>query len=141
MRAVLDPNVLVAALLSAQGTPAKIILAWLAGGFDLVTSPELTMELANTLAYPKIRKRITQEEAGEFIDLLLRTALITDDPAEAPSIHSPDPDDDYLIALAEASAAVLVSGDSDLLDLNGGLPIYSPRDFLELIQVEPPLGA
>lgn len=41
-----------------------------------------------------------------------------------------DPDDDYLIALAHSQNAVLVSGDSHLLDLSGGAPILSPADFL-----------
>lgn len=42
MRAVLDPNVLVSALLSPTGTPARIVLAWAEGRFELVVSPDPT---------------------------------------------------------------------------------------------------
>jgi predicted nucleic acid-binding protein len=38
---------------------------------------------------------------------------------------SPDPDDDYLIALARSSHSVLVSVDGDLLGLSDQIPVYS----------------
>jgi predicted nucleic acid-binding protein len=49
-------------------------------------------------------------------------------------IQSPDPDDDYLIALANIARAVLVSGDKDLLGLSGQIPVYSPAEFVALIE-------
>lgn len=39
-----------------------------------------------------------------------------------------------LIALAERERAALVSGDNHLLDLRGTIPVYSPREFLELVE-------
>jgi predicted nucleic acid-binding protein len=48
-------------------------------------------------------------------------------------LHSPDPDDDYLIALAFSQNAMLVSGDGDLLDLVGGAPILAPGDLLDAL--------
>jgi hypothetical protein len=45
-----------------------------------------------------------------------------------------DPGDDYLIALAAAQNAPLVSGDDHLLSPSGELPIYGPRDFLILLE-------
>jgi len=134
MRAVLDPNVIVSALLSPQGAPAKILSMWLGGAFELVISPKVIDETRRVLGYSKIRKRISEEEAGEAIHVLLGRGSPTEDPTALPSIRSSDPVNDYLIALAEASAAALVSGDSDLLELNSDLPIYSPRAFLELIR-------
>lgn len=134
MRAVLDPNVLVAVALSPQGAPAKIHIAWLAGEFDLLISPELIKELQRAFGYSHIRKRVTKEEAEDFIDVLRREASMAEDPKAPPSVHSSDAGDDYLLALAEAEAAGLVSGDSDVLEVNGGLPIYTPREFLELLE-------
>jgi predicted nucleic acid-binding protein len=49
---------------------------------------------------------------------------------EAPARRSADPGDDYLVALAEAGRAVLVSGDRHLHALAGELPILAPRAFL-----------
>jgi predicted nucleic acid-binding protein len=52
------------------------------------------------------------------------------DPTSAPR-RSPDPGDDYLLALAEAEKAVLVSGDRHLLGLDDRFPIQAPRAFLQ----------
>ena len=41
------------------------------------------------------------------------------------------PGDDYLVALAAARQAILVSGDRDLLDLSDEIPVFSPAAFLE----------
>ncbi len=134
MRAVLDPNVLIAVALSPNGTPAKIYLAWLAGDFDLVISAELIKELRRAFGYQHLLKRVDKDQAAEFVEVLLREALMAEDPKGPPSVHSSDPGDDYLLALAEVESAALVSGDSDVLEVNGGLPIYSPREFLDLLE-------
>jgi putative PIN family toxin of toxin-antitoxin system len=131
--AVLDPNVIISALLSPEGSPAQVLKLWLEGAFDLVSSPALTEELAGALAYPKLRARISEAEAEEVIELIARGAMVVEDPAEPSSVHSEDPGDDYLIALAESSRAVLVSGDRDLLSLSGQIPVYSPAEFLDLL--------
>jgi probable toxin-antitoxin system toxin component, PIN family len=129
VRAVLDPNVLIASLLSTGGAPAEIVSRWLAGEFELVVSEALLAELARALAYPKIRERIAEDEAGAFVELLRQTVRLARDP-EAPARRSADPGDDYLVALAEAERAVLVSGDRHLHALAGELPILAPRAFL-----------
>lgn len=41
VRAVLDANVLIPAVLAPRGTPARLVLAWQAGEFDPVVSPPL----------------------------------------------------------------------------------------------------
>ena len=125
MRAVLDPNVLIASLLSRSGAPAQIVSRWLAGEFELVVSEALLAELSRALAYPKIRERIAQDEASAFVDLVNQTLRLAPDP-EAPARRSADPDDDYLLALAQAERAVLVSGDQHLLALASELPILTP---------------
>lgn len=73
-------------------------------------------------------------EAKDLIELLSRAGLATDDPQAPPDIQSPDPDDDYLTALASIARAVLVSGDRNLLGLAGQIPMYSPAEFLALIE-------
>lgn len=134
MRAVLDPNVIISALLAAGGSPAKVLRAWLDGAYDLVASGRLLAELERALSYPKLRKRITRTEATELVDLLRRDAQMLDDPKGPPLVRSPDPGDDYLIALAAAARAVIVSGDGHLLSLAEHLPVYSPAAFLTLLE-------
>ena len=133
MRAVLDPNVLISALLSRDGTPAQLLRAWIDGAFELLLSPLLLAELERALAYPKLRKRISAEEAEAFIEWLERSATVVDDPATTPPVRSTDPGDDYLLALAAHEQAALVSGDHHLLSLATTLPVHSPAAFLQTI--------
>lgn len=130
MRAVLDPNILIAALLSRSGTPAQIISRWLAGAFELIVSETLLTELQRALAYPKVRNRVSEDDAGAFVALLPHGARLAADPPAA-ARGSSDPGDDYLLALAEQERAVLVSGDQHLLALAEELPIQTARAFLD----------
>ena len=132
MRAVLDPNVLIAALLSPRGAPAQIVSRWLAGEFELVISESLLTELERSLTYPKLRSRIAAEDATGFVALLRDGAVLASDPAAIPR-RSADRGDDYLLALAESERAVLVSGDRHLLDLADKLPIRTPREFADAL--------
>jgi uncharacterized protein len=133
LRVVLDVNLLVAALLSRSGAPARLIALWLEGAFELVVSEELLAELGRALAYPKLREHVSRGDASDFIALLRSTASMLAD-ADRPARISRDPGDDYLLALAKASSSILVSGDGDLLVLAPELPIQSPRAFLGHLQ-------
>lgn len=133
MRAVLDANILIAALLSRNGPPAQILARWLAGEFELVVSVSLLDELERALGYSRIRSRVTPVEAAEFLALLAHAAIVVADPPVAPA-RSADDADDCLVALAESAQAVLVSGDKHLLDLALALPIQSAREFLDTLE-------
>lgn len=134
MRAVLDPNVIISALLSPSGTPAQVFRAWLDGRFDLIASPMLLGELDQALAYAKLRRRIPESEAREFIEWIRRSALVADDPDDPAPLSSRDPGDNYLLALMAAERAVLVTGDGHLRELGADLPILTAGAFLELLQ-------
>jgi len=134
VRAVLDSNVIISALLAPRGTPAKVLRAWLDGAFELVASDALLAELQRAMAYPKLRRRIEAAEAQELIELLRREARMTNNPDDPPSTRSPDPDDDSLIALGAVAQAAIVSGDGHLLGLARELPVYSPAEFLVLLE-------
>jgi putative PIN family toxin of toxin-antitoxin system len=131
LRAVLDPNVIISALLAPSGTPA--LRAFGEGEFEAIVSPLLLAELERALAYPKLRSRIHEEEATAVVEWLERSATLVSDPDEPTPHASEDPGDDYLIALASHERAALVSGDRHLLDLAGALPVYAPADFLSLL--------
>ena len=130
MRAVFDPNVLISALLSGSNAPGRALKAWLAGAFELVVSDRLLDELENALAYPKLAKRVAPEDIATLVKELRRSASVAADP-EHGTHHSRDPNDDYLLALAEAERALLVSGDSDLLALAQDFPVMTHSDFLD----------
>lgn len=134
MRLVVDTNILVSALLAASSLPAYLIVLWRAGRFDLLTAAEQLNELMRVTRYPKIRERLTPAVAGRLVNDLRGLAVMV---AALPQVDvSPDPDDNYLLALAAAgSADFLVTGDKqDLLGLGTyqGTRIVTVRDFLAM---------
>lgn len=133
MRVVLDPNVLISAIISEKGAPAELLERWRGGEFELVVSKELIAELSRAPSYPKLRKLVSEAEAAAFVDLIETSGSMTDarDPG---AVRSRDPGDDYLIALASAARALLVSGDTHLLELAKRAPIESPREFLNRLR-------
>ena len=137
MRAVLDPNVLVSAVISPAGPPGSILLAWSLGQFELVISAKLLDELAEVLARPKLRRWVSEATANEYVDALAESATMIDDPPDPPK-RSADPDDDYLLALLDAADAnYLVSGDPHLTSLaNPDLRVEAPNAFLVRLLAE-----
>jgi putative PIN family toxin of toxin-antitoxin system len=133
VRAVLDVNVLISALLSPSGSPAKLLLAWQAGQFELIVSPELVEELRRALAYPKLARLIPTDDAETFVAWLSRSAILARDADVPPPVSSPDPNDQYLLALAAEQRAALVTGDGHLLAVAGDFPIHTPADFLAMV--------
>lgn len=135
MRVVLDSNVLVSALISTAGPSREIVTAWVDERLALIASPTLIDELRDVLGRPRLRRWVSVETATEFIDGLAEDAEIVDDPPPLPGL-TPDPEDDYLVALARAAHAdYLVSGDRHLLGLADPTPpVLTPRQFLDLLE-------
>jgi uncharacterized protein len=125
---------LIAALISSIGSPAHLLEAWRAGRFEMVVSALLLEELERALAYPKLRRRISAEDAASAVEWLRRDATTLPDPRGDPPARSVDPGDDYLIGLAAAARALLVSGDALLLGLRMSPAVLSPSDFLTQVR-------
>ncbi len=136
IRAVIDPGVLIAGLITPDGLPSQIIRirAWQRGVFELVFSPMLLDELTETLLRPKFRRWASEDDVLVFVEVLRLSAVMAHDPFEVEPI-SRDPNDDYLISLArEAGAHAIVSSDGDLTSVVGNEPpIVTPRSFLSPI--------
>jgi predicted nucleic acid-binding protein len=90
-------------------------------------------ELTRALAYPKLRRYVSEEDAAAVIAWLEDSAFAVPDPEDPPNVRSADPQDDYLIGLAAIERVALVSGDKHLLKLDRQIPVFSPRQFLELL--------
>lgn len=135
LRAVLDVNVLVSALLRQDGTPANVLRVWENGLYEVVASPGLLHELERVLSRPHIARNIAPDTAADLLAGVRQNAILIDDPP--PERHVPsDPDDDYLVALALAAGAhAIVTGDTALLALDLDRPrILTPRDFLTALE-------
>jgi len=135
IRAVVDPGVLIAAVLSAGGAPAELLRLWLDGAYEIIVSEKLLSELGSVLQRPKFRPYLSLEEAAGYLALLRRWA---EHAADVPTdkAHTPDPDNDYLVTLALSSGAdLLVSGDRRLTAIEDPtVPVLTPRQTVELLE-------
>lgn len=134
MRVVLDTNILVSALMAPAGNPAAIYTAWQEGRFTLLTCAEQLDELRATMHKPAVAERIKPYKAGRLVNELKNFAEMT---GPLPCVErSPDPGDDFLLALSEVgNADYLVTGDkSGLLALgrHKATRIISARKFAAL---------
>lgn len=130
MRAVVDPGVLVSALISQKASPYFVVRAWIAREFELVALPSLLRELETVLLRAEFRRHASIDEVTDYVDEIRRHATLVDDPEDVRLGLTPDPKDDYLVALARAADALLVSGDAHLIGLPG---VMTPRDFLDAL--------
>jgi putative PIN family toxin of toxin-antitoxin system len=137
IRAVLDANVVVSAILNAQGTPGRVFDAWRAERYQLLMSDAILEEIGRVLRYPKITKRHQWSPARvqQFLVLLADITILT--PGDlALSVVVEDPEDNrYLECAVEGHANYIVSGDQDLLQLGSyqGILIVTPRAFLDML--------
>jgi putative PIN family toxin of toxin-antitoxin system len=134
MRVVLDTNIIVSALLAPAGKPAAIIKIWFEGKFTLLTCAAQLDELHSTLQKPRVSERIKPYKAGRLVNQIKRLA---DDVGSLPRVErSPDPTDDFLLALSEGGKAdYLVTGDKSgllALDRHKDTRIVSAREFAAL---------
>lgn len=131
-RVVLDPGVLVSALITPQGNPAKLWQAVIDQRIESTVCPRLLSELATVLQRPKFRRYATTEEAETFVAEVARRSHRVPDPSEVPPV-SRDPNDDYLFALALATESrTVVSGDLDLTEIDDPpVPVMTPAEAVE----------
>ena len=140
MRVVLDTNILVSALIAPTGKPATIYNVWEQGKFTLLTCAEHLDEVRATLQKPRVADLIKPYKAGRLVNQIKKLA---EEVGKLPSLkRSPDPGDNYLLALAEAGKAdYLVTGDkSGLLALtrHKSARIITARDFAALFLADTP---
>jgi putative PIN family toxin of toxin-antitoxin system len=131
-RVVLDTNVLLSALLFAQGRLSWLRNSWQVGVIVPVLSAATTRELIRVLAYPKFK--LTAREIPSLLEDLLPWCETWDRPIPKTSaVNVRDPEDQPFLNLALAAGVdALVSGDQDLLVLASQLEqpdILSPADF------------
>lgn len=133
---VLDTNVLVSTLISPTGPPAEIVRLWEQDAFAEASSPALVAELANTLAYPKIRKLLPAFEAKvpHLLARLQSNSIMVEPEIELHVIEN-DPADNRILECAfAAEAQYIISGDRHLLALKQyrASIILSPAGFMAL---------
>ena len=137
MRVVLDTGILVSALITTDTPPALIYQAWRKKRFELITSEWQLDEIRRVTRYSKLRRFLKPAEAGHLVNSLRHQAVVL---KTLPTVNlSPDPDDNPILAMAEASRAqYLVTGDKkDLLALRtiDGTRIVTARQFAKALEI------
>lgn len=131
-RVVLDTNVVLSALVFQNGCLATLRQQWQSGTMTPLVSKATAAELIRTLAYPKFK--LTPADRNELLADYLpfcTTAVVPDPPPEVPPCRDVA-DLPFLWLALVGKADVLVSGDKDLLALDGAFvcPIQTAEAFI-----------
>jgi putative PIN family toxin of toxin-antitoxin system len=129
---VLDTNLALSALVFAHGRLAVLRRHWQAGRYLPLVSKATAAELIRVLTYPKFK--LTEEEQQELLADYLpwcSTVTLPEPPPATPPCRD-EYDQPFLQLATAASADYLVTGDQDLLSLNGQIacPIITAETFL-----------
>jgi len=134
-RVVIDTNLVLSALVFAQGRLLPLRLAWQSRAIEPLISRATAAELIRVLAYPKFR--LAADEQQELLADYLphcTTVAIPDPPPATPKCR--DVFDLPFLQLALAGKAdALLTGDRDLLALADRFapPIMSAEQFLQTL--------
>jgi hypothetical protein len=135
---LLDANVVISAALRPSGPPGRIVIELLSRqAFELVLSPEIVAEAERALTQAKVRKYLLEpREARLWLADLVALAEVVEDTGRVMGACRDPADDRVLAAAVEGHAAVIVTGDRDLLALEEyeGIAIVTPRAFLDLFE-------
>jgi uncharacterized protein len=135
---VLDANVFVSAVIKGQSNPGRILDLVRKEKALLVLSPDILLEIATVLTYPKLRKihGLSLKEIKSHVKRL-ESISKTVIPAQHIDIIKEDPSDNiYLECAVEGEADFIISGDHHLTDLKSyaGVRIVNPAAFLTILQ-------
>ena len=110
MRLILDTNILISALIVPGGAPDTLYQCWRKGSFTLISSEEQLDEFRRVSRYPRLQRFLSPAAAGAMVNELRALAELT---GPLPRVDvSPDPADNFLLAMSRAGKAdYLVTGD------------------------------
>ncbi len=138
MRAVVDTNILVRALIRPQGTVGPVLLRLRQGDYTLLYAPPLLEEVVDVLNRPRLRRKygLSRADIRTVVSLLLlRGELVT--PDERITACRDPKDNKFLEVAVTGQADVIVSGDEDLLVLHPfrEIPIVTAAQFLAMLDL------
>ncbi len=121
LRVVLDTNVVLSALVFTHGRSVALREAWQGGRCEPLVSKATAGELIRVLGYPKFKLGV-DEQRELLADYLpyCRTVTIPAKPPRTPPCRDPF-DVRFLQLSVVGKADFLVTGDQDLLDIEGKL--------------------
>lgn len=137
MRAVIDTNILVRAMLNPDGSVGPIVEFLRDGHYLCLYSEETLNELIDVLGRPRMVHRygITADEVDALCALVIRRGEQVKPNLTITSCRDPK-DNKFLEVAVIGKADVIVTGDKDLeaLDPFEGIPMIQPAKFLHLLR-------
>lgn len=132
MRVVVDANILASGVFWA-GTPGRVLQLWVDGRIELIASAEIVREYEEVIS-EMAACRGRPDLAQRWARFLAEHLTLVDVEPRLTICRDPD-DDRYLDCAVQGMAAVIVSGDKDLLSLGAvnGIPIRTARLFLSTL--------
>lgn len=126
---VYDTNVLISAV-GFGGTPLQALLRAFDEDFHIVASEATLAELERVMSYDRLP--FTDADREEYLTILRREAELVRSTEDLTEIERDPADNMFLECAVAAEAAVIVSGDDHLLELEAfrGIEILTPRVFL-----------
>lgn len=117
--AVIDTNLFISGLFGQNTTTAQLQELWISQEFQLGTSLEIMKEVNRVLRYPRIKKRLLDddEEIRRFFRLVFRKAVVAKDDFQTDRIVDDPTDNKFLACALEIKADYIVSGDNHLLSI------------------------
>lgn len=137
IRAVVDTNIFIRALIKLQGTVGPVLTHLRYGDYTLLYADLLLDELVAKLALPRIRDKYHLSD--EDVQIVLSFILLHGEPVtpQRRIMACRDPKDDIVLEVAVTGRAdFIVTGDNDLLVLHPfeGIPIIGPAEFLKALE-------
>lgn len=127
---VIDTNLWVSRMLVPSGVAARAVDAALAWGVPLMSKATLT-ELSEVLSRAKFDAYVSKDDRKQFLRLLGGIVRVVPITQHIKACRDPK-DDKFLDVALSGGAALIITGDHDLLELHPfhGVEVLSPSDFL-----------
>jgi len=106
IKAVVDTNILIAALINEAGAPAKLLDFWERGFFEIVLSDDVFNEYKRT--FWEFTDRVESEKIAELLEAL-RDESIWVEPSQAITVCRDISDNKFLECAIEGNADYLVT--------------------------------
>lgn len=135
-RVVFDVNILVSAVVSPHGAPARAYAGALEHSWDVCRSHHIVSKLGEVLGRPRFQGRLPHDRLNRFL-LAYQDYALPFSPDLSVAGIAPDGEDDLVLGTAvEAEADYLVTGDKGLLAIGAyrGVRIITADAFLIILE-------
>jgi len=141
MKAVLDTNVLVSALIKT-GKPRELLFRAAEGKFQAILSRQILEEFVKVVRDPKVGRYVDEEDVEAFLRALAAMTSTMKVKSKFKAVKR-DPKDDVVLRTAyDSGSDYVVTGDRDLLEIREfrGIRIITVERMLEIVTNEAGYG-